>query len=118
MAYVDVIVNPVPKKKLAAYKKLVRQMAAVWKRCGAIAYHELLADDVKPGKLTSFPQSVKLKAGEMVGCSYVVFRNKAERNKAWKAMMKEPLMANFDWKNAPFDGKRMFYGGFKTLTQF
>ncbi len=117
MAYVDLMVLPVPAKSLAAYKKLVKQSAAAWKKAGASAYHEVIEDDVKPGKTTSFPQSLKLKKGEKVAAAYLVFESKAARNKAWKAIMKDPFMADFDWKKAPFDGKRMYYGGFKTLIQ-
>jgi uncharacterized protein YbaA (DUF1428 family) len=118
MAYVDVMVLPVQAKKLGAYRKLVKASAEAWKRAGASAYHEVIQDDVKSGKLTSFPQSLKLKKDEKVVCAYLIFESKAHRNKAWKAIMKEPFMAGFDWKNAPFDGKRMYYGGFKTLIQF
>jgi uncharacterized protein YbaA (DUF1428 family) len=118
MAYVDVMVLAVPTQKVSAYKKMVKQSAAAWKRCGATAYHEMIADDVKPGKLTSFPQSVKLKKGEVVACAYVVFESKAHHNKVWKKMMKDPFMTSFDPKTMPFDGKRMFWGGFKTLVEF
>ena len=118
MAYFDFMVVPVPKAKLAAYRKLVKKSAQVWKRCGALAYVEAMGDDVKPGKVTSYPQSVKLKANEVVVVSYIVFESKAHRNKVWKLMMQDPFMKNFDWKTAPFDGKRMFYGGFKQLGGF
>jgi uncharacterized protein YbaA (DUF1428 family) len=115
MAYVDFMVTPVPKDKLAEYKKLCRKSAAVWKKCGALAYAENIEDDVKPGKLTSFPQSVKLKKNEVVVVAYIFYKSKAHRNATWKKIMKDPFMANFDWKSAPFDGKRMIYGGFKPL---
>ncbi len=118
MAYVDLMVLPVTSSKVGAYRKLVKESAAAWKRAGASAYHEMIEDDVKPGKVTSFPQSLKLKKGEKVAAAYLVFETKAQRTKAWKAIMKDPFMAGFDWKKAPFDGKRMYYGGFKTLIQF
>ncbi|MBG1230816.1 DUF1428 domain-containing protein [Aestuariivirga litoralis] len=118
MAYIDLMVLPVTSSKLGAYKKLVKKSAEAWKRAGALEYHEVIQDDVKPGKVTSFPQSVKLKKDEMVAAAYLVFESKAHRNKAWKAIMKDPFMAGFDWKNSPFDGKRMYYGGFKTLIKF
>ncbi len=114
MAYVDGFVLPVPKKNLAAYKRMARKFGSVIKELGAIEYHETVADDAKPGKLTSFPQSVKLKAGEVVVFSWVVYPSKAIRNKANKAMMKDPRLAEMmDPKKLPFDGKRMIYGGFK-----
>ncbi len=118
MAYIDFMVVPVPQAKLAAYRALAKKSAVVWKRSGALAYVEALADDVKPGKVTSFPQAVKLKPDEVVACAYIVFESKAHRNKVWKAMMQDPFMKDFDMKLAPFDAKRMFFGGFKKLAGF
>lgn len=118
MSYIDVMVIPVPTAKLKDYKKLVKKSAAAWKRAGALAYVEAIADDVKPGKKTSFPQSLKLKDDEIVACAYIVFNSKAQRNKAWKTIMKDPFMANFDMKAAPFDAKRMYFGGFKKIGGF
>lgn len=117
MTYVDAFVVPVSRAKLAAYKKLAKGAAAVFKKYGALSYVECLADDVKPGKLTSYPQSVKLKADEVVVTSWITYKNKAARNACWKKCMKDPFMANFDPKNVPFDGKRMFFGGFKTIVE-
>lgn len=116
--YYDFMVIPVPTANLKAYKSLTKKSAAAWKRVGALAYVETIADDVKPGKSTSFPQSVKLKEGETVGCAYLVFKSKAHRNACWKKIMKDPFMTEFDSKNMPFDGKRMYWGGFKPLVKF
>src|SRR5688572_23286933 len=114
MAYVDGFVLPVPKKNLAAYKRMARRFSKVVMELGATAYNECISDDVKPGKVTSFPQSVKLKAGELVVFSWVVYPTKAVRDKVNKAMMKDPRLADMmDSKTLPFDGKRMIYGGFK-----
>ncbi len=118
MAYVDVMVVPFKATNLKAYKKLVRDSAKAWKRCGALGYHEMVEDDVKPGKVTSFPQSVKLQKGEKVGCAYIIFKTKAHRNAVWKKFMNDPFAAGFDMSTVPFDAKRMFFGGFKTLVQF
>jgi uncharacterized protein YbaA (DUF1428 family) len=118
MAYIDLMVIPIPKRKIAAYKTLVKKSAKAWKEVGAVAYMECVADDVKKGKVTSFPQSVKLKAGETVGCAYIIFKSKAHRAACWKKMMKHPFMSSMDMKEMPFDGKRMFFGGFKPLVQF
>jgi uncharacterized protein YbaA (DUF1428 family) len=118
MAYYDVAVIPVKKAKLAAYKKLVKQGAAAWKRCGAEEYIEAIGDGIKKGKLTSFPQSVKAKPDEVVGVAILKFKNKAARNKAWKLIMKDPFMSAFDQKSMPFDGRRMFFGGFKPVGGF
>jgi uncharacterized protein YbaA (DUF1428 family) len=118
MAYITVMVLAVPKTKLVAYKAMVKKSAAAWKRCGAVSYCEAIADDVKPGKVTSFPQSVKLKKGEMVACAYLIFKSKAHADKCWKAIMIDPFMVNFDPKKMPFDGSRMFWGGFKQIAGF
>jgi uncharacterized protein YbaA (DUF1428 family) len=115
MAYYDFMVVPLSRSKLRAYKALVKESAKAWKECGAVSYVECIADDVKPGKITSFPQSVKLKKGEVVGTAIVEFKSKAHRAAVWKKIMKHPFMVNFDMKKAPFDGKRMFFGGFKPI---
>ncbi len=118
MAYVDGFVLPVPQKNLAAYKKISRLCGKVWKDHGAIQYVECVADDVKPGKLTSFPQAVKLKAGEVVIFSWATFPNKKVRDRANKKIMADPrLAAIMDPKKLPFDGKRMFWGGFKPFVE-
>lgn len=114
--YVDGFVLPVPKRKLAAYRAMARKAGKVWMEHGALEYMECIADDVKPGKVTSFPQSVKLKAGETVFFSYVVYKSRADRDRIIKKVMSDPRLANMmDPKNAPFDVKRMFYGGFKVM---
>jgi len=118
MAYIDMMVLPFKADDIVAYKKFVKLSAKAWKRAGALGYHEMIEDDVKPGKVTSFPQAVKLKKGEMVACAYLIFKNKAHRNAVWKKMMKDPFMGEFNPKMVPFDAKRIFFGGFKTVVQF
>jgi uncharacterized protein YbaA (DUF1428 family) len=118
MAYIDFMVTPVPKSKLKAYRALCKKSKAVWKKCGAVGYAECIADDVKPGKVTSFPQSVKLKKNEVVATAYIEFKSKAHRAQVWKKVMNDPWMKNFDMKKAPFDGMRMFFGGFKSVVKF
>lgn len=116
MPYVDGFVVPVPKKKLDAYRKLALKAGKVWMEHGALAFRECVADDVKPGKLTSFPQSVKLKPGEVVVFSYIVYKSRAARDKINKKVMEDPrLKTMMDGTETPFDGKRMVYGGFETL---
>jgi uncharacterized protein YbaA (DUF1428 family) len=118
MSYVDGFVVPVPKKNLAAYKKMARKSAKVWRDHGALDYREFVADDVKTGKVTSFPQSVKLKADEVVVFSYIVYKSRAQRDKVNKAAMADPRLKDMmDPKAMPFDGKRMFMGGFKSLVE-
>jgi uncharacterized protein YbaA (DUF1428 family) len=116
MRYVDGYVVPVPKKNVAAYQRMAQKAGKVWRDHGALEYIECIADDVKPGKLTSFPQSVKLKPGETVVFAYIVYKSRAHRDRVNAKVMKDPRLANMmDPKALPFDGKRMFWGGFKTL---
>ena len=116
MRYVDGYVVPVPKKNVAAYRRMAQKAGKVWRDHGALEYIECVADDVKPGKHTSFPQSVKLKAGETVVFAYIVYKSRADRDRINAKVMKDPRLANMmDPKTLPFDGKRMFWGGFKVL---
>ena len=116
MPYVDGFVVPVPKKKVDAYRAMARKAGKVWKEHGALQFRECIADDVKRGKTTSFPQSVKLKAGETVMFSYIVYKSRADRDRVLKKVMSDPRLKDMmDMKSMPFDAKRMIYGGFKTL---
>ena len=116
--YVDGFVLPVPKKNLAAYIAMSRKCSKVWKEHGALEYVECVSDDVKPGKWTSFPQSVKLKKGEVVVFSYVVYKSRKQRDSIMGKVMKDKRLADMmDPNNMPFDGKRMFWGGFKTMVE-
>ena len=115
MTYVDGFVVPVPKNKLAAYRKLASKAGKTWMKYGALSYMETVADDVKPGKSTSFPQSVKLKEWETVIFSWITYKSRKHRDQVNAKVMKDPVMTSFDPKTAPFDGKRMFWGGFKKL---
>jgi uncharacterized protein YbaA (DUF1428 family) len=118
MKYVDGFVVPVPKKNLQAYRKMSQKAGKIWKEYGALEYIECVADDVKPGKLTSFPQSVKLKPNELVVFSWIVYKSRAHRDRVNKKVMKDPrLTGMMDPKAVPFDSKRMIYGGFKTLIE-
>ena len=118
MRYVDGFVVPVPVNKLAAYRRMAQKAGKVWMEHGALEYVECIADDVKPGKRTSFPQSVKLKPDEVVVFSYIVYKSRAQRDRIMAKVMKDPRLADMmDPKSMPFDAKRMFYGGFKTLVE-
>src|SRR4029079_14997600 len=104
MDYVDVCVLPVPKKILAAYKKMSLLGAKVWLEHGALEYVETVADDVKPGKWTSFPQSVLLKRGEVVVFSWIRYKSRKHRDAVNKTVMADPRLAVFmDPKKMPFD---------------
>lgn len=112
--YVDGFVIPIPKRNVAAYRRIARKAGKVWRDHGALDYVECIADDVKPGKHTSFPQAVKLKRGEVVWFSWILYRSRAHRDRVNAKVMKDPRLASMmDPKKMPFDGKRMFWGGFK-----
>src|SRR6478609_9988821 len=112
--YVDGFVLPVPKRKRAAYLKMARKAGKIWREYGALDYKECVADDVKPGRWTSFPQSVKLKKDEAVWFSFIVYRNRKQRDRIMAKVMKDKRLASMmDPKSMPFDGKRMIFGGFK-----
>jgi uncharacterized protein YbaA (DUF1428 family) len=116
MSYVDGFVVPVPRKKLKAYRRMAQKAGKVWRDHGALEFRECVADDVKPGKRTSFPQSVKLKRGETVFLSYIVFKSRADRDRVNAKVMKDPRISGMgDIKDMPFDAKRMIYGGFKVV---
>jgi len=110
--YADGFVLPVPKKNRAAYMRMAKLGRKVWLEHGALEYRECVADDVKPGKTTSFPQSVKLKKDEEVWFSWIVYKSRRHRDAVLKKVMSDPRMAGYNPKNMPFDGKRMFWGGF------
>ena len=112
--YVDGFLLPCPKKNLAAYKAFAKKAGKIWLEHGALSYVEAVADDVKSGKVTSFPQSVKLKAGEVVIFSWVTYKSRAQRDKIVKKVMQDPRL-KMDAEAMPFDGKRMMWGGFKPI---
>ena len=118
MKYVDGFVLAVPKKKLADYRRMAQKSGKIWMEYGALEFVECVADDVKPGKLTSFPQSVKVKPGEVVVFSYIVYKSRAQRDRVNKKVMADPRLKDMmDMSNLPFDAKRMIFGGFKVLVQ-
>ena len=118
MPYVDGFVVPVPKRNLKAYRSLSTKAGKIWREHGAVDYWECVADDVKPGKVTSFPQSVKLKAGETVLFSWIVYESRAHRDQVNAKVMADPRLDKLmNGKRAPFDAKRMIYGGFKSVVR-
>jgi uncharacterized protein YbaA (DUF1428 family) len=116
MPYVDGFVVPVPRKNLGAYRRMARKAGKVWKDHGALEFRECVADDVKKGKWTSFPRSVKLKGSETVVFSYIVYKSRKQRDQVLAKVMKDKRLAKMmNPKAMPFDGKRMIYGGFKVM---
>jgi uncharacterized protein YbaA (DUF1428 family) len=118
MPYVDGYVLPVPLAKLAEYRRLARKAGKIWVEHGALEVHECVADDVQPGKHTSFPQAVKLKADETVVLSWIVFKSRKDRDRVNTKVITDPRLAfmeHADPATLPFDGQRMFWGGFKPI---
>lgn len=117
MSYVDFFCLPLPKGKEAAYKAQAEIFSKVMKEHGMVTYCEAVADDVPEGKVTDFYRAVDIKEGETVVASYMTWPDKATRDKAWDVAMKDPRIANNKPEDMPFDGKRMFWGGFKPLLE-
>jgi uncharacterized protein YbaA (DUF1428 family) len=118
MSYIDGFVVPVPKKRISEYRRIAMRAGRIWKEFGALEYMECIADDVKPGKVTSFPRSVKLKKNEVAFFSYIVYKNRAARDRIVAKIMKDPrIPAMMAGKKPPFDMQRMIYGGFKGLVE-
>jgi uncharacterized protein YbaA (DUF1428 family) len=117
MAYVDGFVIPLPKKNLAAYRRMARLGGRVWKDHGALEYRECVGDDLNvKGMGATFPRRMALKRGETVLFSFIVFKSRAHRDRVNARVMKDPRIAKMmDGQAMPFDVKRMLYGGFKTL---
>ena len=116
MSYVDGFFVPVPKKKLATYRRMAAKAGKIWREHGALEFRECIADDVKWGKRTSFPRSVKQKTGETVFFSYIVYKSRADRDRINAKVMKDKRLAKMMNPAAmPFDAKRMIWGGFKTV---
>ena len=116
MTYVDGFVLPVKKRQLATYRRMAKQAGKVWRGHGALEFHECVADDVPHGKRTSFPRSVKLKRGETVMFSWIVFKSRADRDRVNAKVFRDERMGKMmRGKKMPFDPKRMYYGGFDVL---
>jgi uncharacterized protein YbaA (DUF1428 family) len=114
--YVDGFVTPVPKRKVAAYRRMSQRAGKVWRDHGALEFRECIADDVKWGKRTSFPRAVKQKSSETVFFAYIVNKSRAERDRVNAKVMKDKRLAGMmDPKTLPFDAKRMIWGGFKVV---
>ena len=116
MRYVDGFVLPVPKKNIAAYRRLAQKAAKVWKDHGALEYRECVGDDLAVKPMVPFPRQMKLKPGETVVFAWIVYKSRAHRDRVNAKVMKDPrLNAMCDPQNMPFDCQRVVYGGFKVL---
>ena len=116
MKYVDGYVLPVPKKNLPAYRRMAQKAGKVWREHGALEFRECVGDNLKTKMAVSFPRTIKLKSGETVVFSWIVFKSRAHRDAVNAKVMKDPRLAKMmDMKSMPFDSKRMVYGGFKVM---
>ena len=116
MLYVDGYLLPVPKKNLKLYRRIARRAGKVWRDHGALEYRECAGDDLKPKMGAPFARTVRLKSGETVVFSWIVFKSRAHRDSVNAKVMKDPRMAKMMEEGPmPFDVKRMFYGGFKVI---
>lgn len=119
MSYVDGFVIPINKKKMPAYVKMARKAGKIWMEHGAEAYFECVGDDINPSFGMPFPKLAKAKDGETVMFSFVVYKNKAQRDRVNKKIMADPRIAALcDPREMPFEVKRMAYGGFKAVVKF
>lgn len=118
MKYVDGFVLPVPKRKVDAYRRLARKAGKIWREHGALEFRECIGDDLNVKMGTPFPRTIRLKPGETVMFSWIVFRSRAHRDRVNARVMKDPRLANaMDMDSMPFDAKRMLYGGFRVLVE-
>ena len=117
MRYVDGYVLPVPRKNLQAYARIARKAGSIWREHGALEFRECAGDDLKNKWGETFTHLTRLKPGETVVFSWIVFKSKADRKKVNAKVMKDPRIAKMMTKHAPFDMKRMAYGGFEVLVE-
>jgi len=117
--YVDGYLLPVPKKNLAAYRKLAKVGAKVWHDHGALHYFECVGEDLAPKWGLPFPKAMKLKPGETVIFSFIVYKSRKHRDSVNARVMADPRLAATmnTMKKMPFDMKRMCVGGFETLVE-
>ena len=116
MRYVDGYVLPVPKRNLGAYRRMAAKAGRIWREHGAVEYRECVGDDLAVKGLMPFPRQMRLKPGETVVFSWIVFKSRSHRDRVNAKVMKDPRLAgSMDPKATPFDVKRMVYGGFRLL---
>jgi len=116
--YVDGFVIPIPKNKVAEYRRLARKAAKMWKEHGALDFRECIGDDLEVKGVTPFGRFAKTKPGETVVFSWVIFKSRKHRDQANARIMKDARMAALGEASGKiFDCRRMAYGGFKTLIQ-
>jgi uncharacterized protein YbaA (DUF1428 family) len=115
--YVDGYVLPIPKDKLAEYRRIATKAGKIWREHGALEYRECVGDDLDVKELIPFPRMAKAKAGETIIFAWIVFKSRAHRDRVNAKVMKDPRLASMGKDDVPFDCKRMAYGGFKTIVE-
>jgi uncharacterized protein YbaA (DUF1428 family) len=116
MPYVDGYLLPVPRKNLAAYRRMAAKAGRIWREHGALEYRECSGDDLNVKGLLPFPRQMRLRRGETAVFSWIVFKSRGHRNRVNARVMKDKRLGGpGDAKAMPFDMKRMAYGGFKVL---
>jgi uncharacterized protein YbaA (DUF1428 family) len=116
MRYVDGYVLPVPRKSVGIYRRIALKAGRIWREHGALEYRECVGDDLDVKGLTPFPRRIKLRRGETVVFSWIVFKSRSHRDRVNARVMKDKRLAgSMDPKTMPFDMKRMVYGGFKVV---
>jgi uncharacterized protein YbaA (DUF1428 family) len=113
--YVDGFLIPIPKGKIAAYRRMAAKAGKVWKEHGALEYLESVGDDLKIKGMAAFPRAAKAKTGETVLFSYIVYKSRKHRDQVNAKVMKDPRLQKMMKEPSPFDMKRMAYGGFKAI---
>jgi uncharacterized protein YbaA (DUF1428 family) len=117
MSYVDGFIVPVPQGSKDQYRQMAETMAGKLKNFGALQVVEGWGDDLQHGKVTDFFMAVKAQEGENVVFSFAVWPDKATRDRGWEKLMADPEMQPSPDKPMPFDGKRMFWGGFEAIVE-
>ena len=116
MPYVDGFVIPVPKRNLAAYRRMALKSGKIWKEHGALEYRECVGDDLDIKGVKTFPRQIRPKPGETVLFSWIVYKSRAHRDQVNARVLKDPRITRMmEQQKMPFDGKRMVYGGFRTI---
>ncbi|TAH35517.1 MAG: DUF1428 domain-containing protein [Planctomycetota bacterium] len=116
MTYVDGFVLPVPKKNLPAYARMAQKAGKIWREHGALEFRECVGEDLKPKGMTPFSSRIRLKRGETVMFSWIMYRSRAHRDRVNAKVMKDPRLASMmGMDKMPFDVRRMLYGGFQVL---
>ena len=115
--YVDGYVIPVPRKSVNVYRRGAQKAGKIWSDHGALEFRECVGDDLNVKMGLPFPRGIKVKPGETVIFSWIVYKSRAHRDSVNKKVMKDSRLVKMMDQPMPFDCKRMLYGGFKTIVE-